>query len=77
MAAGVTPEEKAAFVAGEGLREEIFFFMYHMYMPKSHILEFEPEERKWMIHRFVEQKKKENEEIEKAKAKAKAQSKSK
>lgn len=77
MEAGITPEEKAAFIAGESFREELFFFIYHMNMAKSHILEFEPEERKWMIHRFVEQKKKENEEIEKAKAKAKTQSKNK
>jgi hypothetical protein len=51
--------------------------MYHMHIPKAHVLELEPEERKWMISRFVEQKRRENEEIERAKAKAKAQSKSK
>lgn len=56
---------------GEDLREEIFFFMYHMHIPKSHVMELETSERKWMISRFVEQKKRENEEIEKAKAKAK------
>jgi hypothetical protein len=60
---------------GENLKEEIFFFMYHMQIPKKYVLDLEPEERKWMIHRFVDQKKKENEEIERAKAKAKSQSK--
>jgi len=48
-----------------------------MNMPKKYVLELLPEERKWMINRFVEQKKRENEEIERAKAKAKTQSKSK
>jgi hypothetical protein len=62
---------------GENFREEIFFFMYHMNIPKKDVLELEPEERKWIINRFVEQKKKENEEIERAKAKAKSQSKHK
>lgn len=51
--------------------------MYHMQIPEKYIMEMEPERRKWMISRFVEQKKRENEEIEKAKAKAKAQSKAK
>jgi len=51
--------------------------MYHMNIPKRDVMELEPEERKWMIHRFVEQKRKENEEIERAKAKAKSQSKHK
>lgn len=64
-------------MAGENLREEIFFFMYHMNIPKKDVLELEPEERKWIISRFVEQKRKENEDMERAKAKAKAQSKGK
>lgn len=57
---------------GESFREEIFFFMYHMNLPKRDILDFEPEERKWFISRFSLQKQRENEEIEKAKAKAKS-----
>jgi hypothetical protein len=48
-----------------------------MNIPKRDVMELEPEERKWLIHRFVEQKRKENEEIERQKAKAKAQSKHK
>lgn len=51
--------------------------MYHMNIPKKDVLELEPEERKWIISRFVEQKRKENEDMERAKAKAKAQSKGK
>lgn len=53
-------------MGGENLREEIFFMMYHMRQSKTNILELDPEERKWFIHRFVEQRKKENEEMEKA-----------
>lgn len=57
---------------GENFKEEIFFFMYHMHIAKKDVLDLDPEERKWMINRFVEQKKRENEEIERAKAKAKS-----
>lgn len=57
---------------GESLREEVFFFMYHMHICKKDALELIPEERKWHINRFVEQKKRENEEIDKAKARAKS-----
>jgi hypothetical protein len=42
-----------------------------MRLPKAQTLDFYPDERKWMIHRFVQQKQKENEEIEKAKNKNK------
>ncbi len=57
---------------GENLNDEIFFFMYHMNISETQCLDMHPERRKWMIHRFVEQKKKENEEIEKAKRSSKA-----
>lgn len=77
MEAGISVEEKSAFVAGESFKEEMFFFMYNMQIPKSHFLELEPEEKKWLIARYVDQKKRENEEVEKAKAKAKVHSKSK
>lgn len=53
------------------LDEEIFFFMYHLRMPEFVTLAFEPCRRKWMIHRFVEQKKKESDEIERAKKRKK------
>ena len=45
--------------------------MYHMQIPKCYFLDFEPDERKWFIDRFVEQKKREHQEIEKAKDRAK------
>lgn len=41
-----------------------------MRLPKRYALDYVPEERKWMISRFVEQKKKEHEEIERARKKA-------
>lgn len=53
------------------LEEEIFFFMYHMRMPEHITLAFEPYRRKWMIHRYIEQKKRESDEIEKAKKRKK------
>ena len=59
----------------EDLFEEVFFFMYHMQIPKQFVLGMDYEERKWIINRFVEQKRRENEEIEKANSKAKAKGK--
>ena len=53
----------------EALNEEIFFFMYHLRMPDNVCLSFEPYRRKWLINRFIEQKRKESEEIERAKKK--------
>ena len=49
--------------------------MYHMRQPKSATLELDPEERKWMIHRYVEQRRKENEELEKAQQRSKSKGK--
>lgn len=46
--------------------EEIFFFLYHMNTSKQDALSFPIHERKWLIQRFVNQKRKENDAIEKA-----------
>jgi hypothetical protein len=47
--------------------EELFFFQYHMHMSKTDCWSLPVHERKWLIQRFIEQKKKENEAMEKAK----------
>lgn len=46
--------------------------MYHMRQSKSAVLELDPEERKWLIHRYVEQRRKESEELDKARNRAKS-----
>jgi hypothetical protein len=46
--------------------EEEFFFMYHLHMPPSETLMMPVNERKWYVHRFIQQKEKENEAMEKA-----------
>lgn len=51
------------------LMEEIFFFQYHMHMDKKTCLSFPVHERKWLIQRFIEQKKKEGEAIDRMKKK--------
>ncbi len=47
--------------------EEVFFFQYHMHMDRTESMSMPVFERKWLIHRFIEQKQKENEAMEKAK----------
>lgn len=47
--------------------EELFFFQYHMHMSKQDCMCLPVHERKWLIQRFIEQKKKENEAIDRAK----------
>lgn len=47
--------------------EEFFFFQYHMHMSKQDCMTIPVHERKWLIQRFVEQKKKESEAIERMK----------
>jgi hypothetical protein len=47
--------------------EELFFFQYHMRMSKVDCMGLPVHERKWLIQRFVEQKKKENDAIDRAK----------
>ena len=46
--------------------EELFFFHYHLHSSRRDAMTLPIHERKWMIKRFVEQKRKENEAIEKA-----------
>lgn len=47
--------------------EEVFFFHYHMHMRREDYMCLPVFERKWLQHRFIEQKNKENEALEKAK----------
>jgi len=47
--------------------EELFFFQYHMHMSKQDCMTIPIHERKWLIQRFIEQKKKESEAIERMK----------
>jgi hypothetical protein len=49
--------------------EELFFFQYHMHMSKQDCMTIPIHERKWLIQRFIEQKKKEGEAIERMKKK--------
>ncbi len=46
--------------------EELFFFQYHMHMSKQDSMTLPVHERKWLIQRFIDQKKRENEAMEKA-----------
>ncbi len=52
--------------------EELFFFQYNLHMSKIDCMYGMPvHERKWLIQRFIEQKRRENEAIEKAKRRKK------
>ena len=46
--------------------EELFFFQYHMHMSKQDCMTIPVHERKWLIQRFVEQKRNESDAIERA-----------
>jgi hypothetical protein len=46
--------------------EELFFFQYHMRMSKRDCMSLPVHERKWLIQRFIEQKKKESDAIDNA-----------
>lgn len=46
--------------------EELFFFQYHMHMSKQDCMTLPVHERKWLIQRFIEQKKRESDAIDKA-----------
>ena len=50
--------------------EELFFFQYHMKMSKRDCMHLPVHERKWLIQRFIEQKRKESEAVEKARKKS-------
>jgi hypothetical protein len=54
------------------LAEEIFFFQYHLKMPMSESMNLPIILRKWMIERFIDQKKKEDEAMESAKRRSKS-----
>jgi len=49
--------------------EELFFFQYFLHMSRGDCMRLPVHERKWLVYRFIEQKRKENEAIEKAKKK--------
>lgn len=51
--------------------EELFFFQYHMHMSRFDCLSLPIYERKWFLHRFIQQKEKENDAMEKAKKRSK------
>ena len=59
--------DEACLQYEDTLNEEIFFFLYHMKIPESGSMSMPVYRRKWMIKRFVDQKRKENEEVERAK----------
>jgi hypothetical protein len=56
--------------------DEIFFFIYHMNMDKFSAMRLEIPERRYLIDKFVEQKKREKEEHDKEARKAKSQARS-
>lgn len=49
--------------------EDKFFFMYNMRLPPALAMSLPINERKWHMHRFVQQKERENAEIEKSRKK--------
>jgi hypothetical protein len=49
--------------------DEQFFFLYHLHVSRKEFMQYPVNERKYIIHKFIEQKEKENEYIEKAKNK--------
>lgn len=51
--------------------EELFFFQYHLKMSKQDCMTLPVHERKWLIQRFIEQKKRESDALEKAKRRKK------
>jgi hypothetical protein len=53
----------------EYLMEEQFFFKYNLKCSRDEFLSYPINERKWMIHRFLQQKDKEHEAMEKARKK--------
>lgn len=65
------PIEEACLQYEDALNEEIFFFLYHMSIPEENSMSIPIYRRKWLIRRFVDQKRKENEEMERAKKSAK------
>jgi hypothetical protein len=58
-------------IYGDSLNEEIFFFLYHLKLDEAASMSMVVWRRKWMIQRFIEQKRKENDEIERTRSKKK------
>jgi hypothetical protein len=56
--------------------DEMFFFIYHMHMDRFTVMRLEIPERRYLIDKFVDQKKKEKEEHDKEARKAKSAAKS-
>ena len=54
--------------------DEVFFFVYHMHMDRFTAMRLEIAERRYLIEKFVEQKKREKEEHDKEARKARASS---
>jgi hypothetical protein len=54
--------------------DEMFFFLYHLHVDKWSFLQLTISERRYLIDKFVEQKKKEKEEHDKEMRKAKSRS---
>jgi hypothetical protein len=52
--------------------EEVFFFLYHLNMPKDESMSLYIYERRFLIERFIKQKNSEKEEIDREKRKARA-----
>lgn len=55
----------------EALMEEKFFFLYHMRLPPGLAMGLRINERKWYIHKFIQQKERENAAMEAERRKAK------
>jgi hypothetical protein len=49
--------------------DEMFFLRYHMQMTREEFMSCPIHERKYLIHKFIDQKEKENEQLEKARKK--------
>jgi len=49
--------------------DEQFFFLYHLNTSRTDFLKYPINERKYLIHRFIEQKEKESEYMKKARNK--------
>lgn len=51
--------------------EEVFFFHYHLHMNRADYMSIPVHERKWLVRRFMDQKRREHEEMEKIQKKGK------
>ena len=58
-----------SIILWEALMEEKFFFLYNMRLPPRLAMDLPINERKWMIHRFIQQRERENQAAEAARRK--------